>query len=320
MLKIYSVHSRAPEPWQPGVAPTDSAVWLDLIDPTDEERRQADQILGTTIPTRGQTSAIELSSRLISTETALRVNIPSFVRTEGAHGPTTPLGFVLTPDRLATVRYADSLSFDNVAKAFNGTGGDALKSSTDIFVALIESIVDVAADRIEFIAGELSKLSQAVFSEETDRRQLLRTALFKVGNMQRQITQIRGALLGVSRVVTYLCEVSPSWITSELHARFKSIHADIGSLDEFDQQLAERLQFVLDAVLGFINNDQNDIMRVLTIVSVATVPPMILAGIWGMNFKSIPEYDWPHGYAFGLSMIILSALVPLIAFKWKKWL
>ena len=85
-------------------------------------------------------------------------------------------------------------------------------------------------------------------------------------------------------------------------------------MSEFQQQLNDRLQFMLDAVLGFINNDQNDIIKVLTIVSVVTVPPMILAGIWGMNFKSIPEYDWPHGYAFALSMIVLSMLIPLIWF------
>ena len=72
-------------------------------------------------------------------------------------------------------------------------------------------------------------------------------------------------------------------------------------------------------MLGFINNDQNDIMKVLTVITVVTIPPMILAGIWGMNFKSIPEYDWPHGYAFGLTMIGLSMLLPLLYFKWKKW-
>jgi magnesium transporter len=94
----------------------------------------------------------------------------------------------------------------------------------------------------------------------------------------------------------------------------------MSSLSEFQQQLSDRLQFMLDAVLGFINNDQNDIMRVLTIVSVVTVPPMILAGIWGMNFKSIPEYNWAHGYAFGLSMIVLSMVLPLVWLKIKKWL
>ena len=121
-------------------------------------------------------------------------------------------------------------------------------------------------------------------------------------------------------MVAYLCECGTPWVDAKLHGQFKIVQADIGSLSEYNQQVSERLQFLLDAVLGFINNQQNDIMRILTIVSVATVPPMILAGIWGMNFKSIPEYNWPHGYAFGLSMILLSMVLPLIWFKLKRWL
>ena len=318
MLKIYPSKSGAAQAPDPSAARSESPVWIDLINPSEEERRQAGELLGSELPTREQTSAIELSSRLSNSQNALRVNIPSFVRTEGEHGPSTPVGFVLTPTLLATVRYADSLAFDNVASSFGKAVGPM--GGTDVFIHLFESIVDVAADRIESIAGELSTLSQAVFSEDSGRRGLLRAALFKVGKMQRQINQIRSALLGVSRVVIYLCDAPPAFINKTLQSQLNTIHADIGSLNEFHQQLSERLQFILDAVLGFINNDQNDIMRVLTIVSVATVPPMILAGIWGMNFKYIPEYNWPHGYAFGLTMIVVSMIIPLIAFRIKKWL
>lgn len=294
-----------------------STLWLDMIDPNEEERRRASQLLDAALPTREETSAIELSSRFSCSESVLRVNIPSFVRTEGDHGTSTPLGFILTSKLLATIRYAPSLAFDKVAKQISRSD---VHDSTDAFLALIESIVDVGADRIEGLASDLSTLSQSVFTDDRNHRRLLRNALLKVGTMQRQMTQIRSALLGVSRVVTYLCEGAPSWMNEKSHARFKTVHADIGSLSEFDQQLSERLQFLLDAVLGFINNDQNDIMRVLTVFSVATVPPMILAGIWGMNFKSIPEYDWPHGYAFGLGMIVLSMILPLLLFKLKKWI
>ena len=200
------------------------------------------------------------------------------------------------------------------------SGADALRSGTDVFIALIEGIVDVAADRLEELGNKLSNLSEQVFTDSREARSKLRRALLEVGLMQRQVTQIRSAMLGVSRVIIYLCDSAPPWIDPQLHGRFRAIQGDISSLSEFQQQLNDRLQFMLDAVLGFINNDQNDIMKVLTIVSVVTVPPMILAGIWGMNFKSIPEYDWPHGYAFGLSMIVLSMLIPLIWFKSKKWL
>jgi magnesium transporter len=184
----------------------------------------------------------------------------------------------------------------------------------------MDGIADVAADRLETLGNNLSNLSEAVFSEDLSERRFLRSALLQVGKMQRQVTQIRSAMLGVSRVIVYLCDSPPRWIESEMQKQFRSIQVDIVSLGEFQQQLSDRLQFMLDAVLGFINNDQNDIMKVLTIVSVVTVPPMILAGIWGMNFKSIPEYNWAHGYAFGLTMIVLSMALPLTWFKLKKWL
>jgi magnesium transporter len=291
-------------------------IWFDLLDPSEEERHKVEAVLGAKLPMRNQISAIELSSRLRSDDQILRLNIPGFVRAECGQGALTPLGFVLTPTLLVSVRYADSIAFNHVARLAKDT---PLHDSVDTFVTLIEAIVNVAADRMETISGELSKLSRAVFSDNRDQRHMLRSALFKVGSLQRQITQIRMATLGVSRVVLYLSEVATPWIGAKQHEQFKTFHADIGSLTEFDQQLSDRLQFLLDAVLGFINNDQNDIMKVLTIVSVVTIPPMILAGMWGMNFKSIPEYDWPHGYAFALTMLTISVIVPLLWFKWKKW-
>jgi magnesium transporter len=318
MLKIYSQSSTSPQVWRPGSDPTSAPLWIDLIDPSEEERQHAASLLGTKIPTRDETSALELSSRLRSSKSELRLNVPSFIRTHDTRGPMTPLGFILTPNMLASVRYAESLSFDQVAANMNGE--DAPKNGIDVFIALMQEIVDVAADRLEDLGNKLSSLSEIVFIDSRGARSWLRSALLQVGVMQRQVNQIRAAMLGLSRIITYLCDSAPHWIDSQLHGDFREIQADIGSLNEFQQQLNDRLQFMLDAVLGFINNDQNDIMKVLTIVSVVTVPPMILAGIWGMNFKSIPEYNWAHGYAFGLSMIALSMLVPLIWFKTKKWL
>ena len=318
MLKIYSNNTPLPQVWQPGRETIPNPNWIDLINASDEEREHAAGLLGAKLPTRDEVSAIELSGRFSSANSVLRLNIPLFVRTEGTKGPMTPLGFVLTPKMLASVRYAESVSFNQVGALM--TGPDAPRSATDVLVALMEGIVNVDADRLEDLGNKLYNLSEQVFTESREARTRLRRALLEVGLMQRQVTQIRSAILGVSRVIVYLCESAPTWIDSQLQGQFHAIQADISSLSEFQQQLNDRLQFMLDAVLGFINNDQNDIIKVLTIVSVVTVPPMILAGIWGMNFKSIPEYDWPHGYAFGLTMIVLSMLIPLIWFKSKKWL
>jgi magnesium transporter len=296
---------------------TSIPIWLDLTDPDDVERARAQALLGHTLPTRERISAIAQSDRLRSDTNILCLNIPAFVRAESGQGAMTPLGFVLTPELLATVRYAESAAFTQVGQIIGKT--DAPATSVDVFIALIEAIVDVSADRMQQLSGELSGLSRAVFSEHRDQRRLLRNALLKVGAMQRQMVQLRSSMLGMSRVVAYLREIAPAWLGDKARDHLRVVQTDIGSLTEFDQQLSDRIQFLLDAVLGFINNDQNDIMKVLTIVSVVTIGPMTLAGIWGMNFKSIGEYDWPHGYAMALTVMAVSIVVPLIIFRWKKW-
>jgi magnesium transporter len=298
--------------------PSAAPLWLDLLDPSAEERSQAEALLGAKLPTRDQTSALELSSRMRAAESVLHVNLPAFVRAEQGQGVMTPLAFVLKPQQLACIRYADSLAFNAVDQLMRGA--NAPQASIDLFVTLIETIVNVGADRLQEIADEVSRQSRAIFSESRDHARQLRGALFRVGRMQRQVTQVRQAMLGTVRIVTWLRDAAPGWFGPDAHARLCTVHADIGALTEFDQQLNDRIQFLLDAVLGFINNYQNDIMKVLTVITVVTIPPMILAGIWGMNFKSIPEYDWAHGYAFGLTMIAMSMLLPLAWFKWKRWL
>jgi magnesium transporter len=110
-----------------------------------------------------------------------------------------------------------------------------------------------------------------------------------------------------------------SFTEGEADARFETIRRDIASLDEFETRLSENVQFLLDAALGLISIEQNNVFRVLTVVSVVGVPPTLIASMYGMNFKHMPELDWIYGYPYGLSLITLSALVPIVFFKIKGW-
>lgn len=292
-------------------------VWLDLVAPDDEERAHAADLLGRELPTRDQVSSLALSNRVRASDQSLCVNIPGFVRGDHGRGVMTPLGIVLTPALLVTLRYAASPAFDRLAHG--AAQSTAPMSSIDVFVALFESVAETAVDRMQVLSNDLSKLSREVFSDSKTHSQMLRGVLFQIGAIQRQLTQLRAAMLGVQRGLAHLCEDAPAWIDHAHVARLHVVLSDLGSLAEFDNQMDDKVQFLLDATLGFINNDQNDIIRVLTVASVVTIPPMILAGIWGMNFKSIGEYNWEHGYAFAWSMIVLSMLLPLAWFKWKRW-
>jgi magnesium transporter len=110
----------------------------------------------------------------------------------------------------------------------------------------------------------------------------------------------------------------PALASCHLHAA-RSLRQDLRSLSEYQDQLANKVQFVLDALVGLIGIAQNDVFRVLTIVSIVGIPPTLMAGIYGMNFKHMPELDWPLGYPFGWAVIIVSALIPAIWFKVKGW-
>ena len=315
MLTTYPEQSR--KPGRDGGAAVDGAIWLDLVDPSDEDRKRAAARLGADLPTRDQMSSIELSSRVRVGDDMLRINIPAFARGDGGQGTLTPLGVVLSPSLLVTLRYAESPAFERLARTVAAEKQPV--SSVDAFVTLFESVASTAATHMQELSGELSQLSRETFSDRVGHSGMLRGVLFQIGRIQRHVTQIRAALLGVQRGLSHLCDTAPKWIGRDHLTRLQVALSDLKSLGEFDQQLDDKMQFLLDAALGFINNDQNDIMKVLTIVSVVTIPPVILAGIWGMNFKSIHEYDWPHGYIFALTLIVLSMLLPLAWFKWKKW-
>ena len=301
----------------PNGAAQTHAVWADLLDPTPEELRQTASRLGAALPPREEISSIELSKRMRSSPEMLSINLPAFARAEAGQGMMTPLGIVVTPDLLVTTRYAESEAFKRLAASVSAAA-PAL-TSIDAFVLLFETIVSTASDRMQRLSGELSEISRETFSDTRGHSQRLRGVLFRIGRIQRQVTQIRSASLGVQRGLMHLCDAAPAWLQKDHLGRLRIALEDVHALAEFDQQLDDKVQFLLDAALGFINNDQNDIIRVLTIASVVTIPPMILAGIWGMNFKSIPEYDWPHGYVYALATIVLSMILPLAWFKWKKW-
>lgn len=292
-------------------------LWIDLVDPTADERERAAKALGAELPTRREVSSIVMSTRLRTEEELLRIGIPGFVRADAGQGEMTPLGVLLTPRLLVTLRYADSMAFDRLSRDVAREAAPA--SSVDAFVTLFETVAQTAGDRMETIAAELSKLSRSVFADHSVHSHALRHVLFAVGAAQRELAQIRTAMLGVQRGLSHLCEVAPKWVGKAQVARLKAVESDLKALSHFDQQMDDKVQFLLDATLGFINIEQNDLIKFLTIASVVTIPPMILAAIWGMNFKSIPEYAWTHGYAFAWAMIVLSIGLPLAWFRWKKW-
>jgi magnesium transporter len=295
------------------------AVWIDLKSPTEEERARVEQATGLKVPSREDVSAIEASSRLQRLGKALHLSTPLLAVGEVSH--LSPVGVVLTAERLVTVRFDGFGAFD---MAMGHAEEDAQISSLGVFTCLFESIVDKVADALEECGAELDQVSRAVFHQKrrrhADKTELFqRQTLSRVGRVGERASQIRDVLLGVGRIVPFVLEVGHGKESEPIVARLKAVRQDIASLNDYEAHLAGKVQFLLDAVLGFITISQNDIFKVLTVASIVGIPPTLMAGVYGMNFKNMPELNWTWGYPFGWAMIILSALIPLAWFKWKGW-
>jgi len=299
-------------------------IWIDLLNPTDDEKSSVERILEIEIPSEAALNEIEASSRLISRNDHLYLSSSAVRVDEHGEAHLTPVGFVVGPHVLVTIRFAASSVFDAVRDRVRAN--DELATGMDVFVALLEAIVDRGADVLEHLAATSDVLSRRVFKGglvrsrrpvRSSRR--LREALENVGMMAETLARARDVLLGVQRVASFAGGANSEWITEVAKKRLESISKDVASLSDYESRLSDKIQLLLDATLGFINIQQNDLFKILTIVSVVGVPPTILVGIWGMNFKNMPELSWTLGYPLAWLAVIASGLIPLLWFKWRGW-
>ena len=323
MLTIYRDRTGSARSSQAAKLPNE-VIWLDLLNPTEDEKAFVEQRTGLRVPTLEQISEIETSSRLIVDHDVIYLSTPLVAQADTDDYQPSSAGFILSRNVLITVRFAETATFKAVADRVRAD--ESLRSSAGVFTALMEGLVDRGADVLERLAAELNKISKSVFRGNLNRRrntmranELLRRALRDVGTIGDRLSLARDVFLGLGRIVPFVLALKYDWIIAEFGSRLEGVDKDVASLNAFEEHLSNKVQFLLDAVLGFINIAQNDLFKILTIVSVVGIPPTVVAGIYGMNFKFMPELNWAWGYPFGIAMIVLSTIIPLIWFKWRGW-
>jgi magnesium transporter len=306
-----------------------NVVWIDLFNGDAAEVDFIERATGLHVPTLMELSEIESSSRLRVEMDALYLSTPIVFRTEFGEPVTTSVGFVLRHDLLITIRFTDLKVFRRFAESAAKPGA-VHPSSAGVFIGLLEAIVDRMADVLEGIGVDLDAVSKRIFRadsaktstrrrparEDADLREILR----KIGRAGDLTSKIRDSLLGFGRMVPYVVSLGANWLSAEVKPHLETVRQDIVSLNDYDTHLTNNVQLLLDATLGLINIEQNNIIKVLTIVSVVGVPPTLVASMYGMNFKHMPELDWAWGYPYGLTLIALSAILPLLWFKLRGWL
>ena len=328
---LYANNGTAPRhALEPAPHVADPAVWFDLMDPSDAERGVVERLTGLRVPSREDVSEIESSSRLYTEGGAFYFSMPYSLLGDDGRTRVLPVGFVLSDTHLLTLRYAVLPAFETFTERFaqggaaGGVAGGAV-SSAEAFVGLLEAIVDRVADVLERVATHLDGLSKRTFGDGARERnthradQKLRACLVEVGRCGDTLGNLRDTVLALGRIAAYAQQARTEWSPPGLVPRLATLRQDIGSLNDYDQQLSNKVSFLLDAVLGFISIEQNNGVRVLTVVSVVGIPPTFVVGLYGMNFKNMPEYDWAYGYQYGWGLILLSVIVPLVWVRIKGW-
>jgi magnesium transporter len=302
-----------------------NAVWIDLQEPTPAESEHVRRITGLHVPTEREVDEIEMSSRLAVRNNAIYLSIPVIARRDEM---TTGVaaGFVLSPERLLTVRFAPNFVFDHYASTLTQEGVPH-ESAPHLLIGLLEAYVDREADLLEQIRHDFERISHTIFAPGTMRGTgrktedaLLRQTLGELGRIGDMNSHIRETLVAISRVPPFLQSTAADWLPKDLEPRLATLRQDVTSISDFGTHLTDKQQFLLDATLGFINIAQNDVMKVMAIASVVGIPPVLVVGVYGMNFKFMPELEWAWGYAYAWAVIILSTLIPMAMFRWRKWI
>jgi magnesium transporter len=224
---------------------------------------------------------------------------------------------------LLTIRFAKSIACEKVIKEL----GDADNIDPAFaFVRLLEELVDRVADLLEGTVRDLDEASHVIFRPDAKgvrlarEAELLRRLMIRTGRTSERMARVQYSLVCLDRIAKFTVDRARDWITPELPSRLQTVSSDIASLVQFAEALVNRVQLLQDAATAIINIDQNEVVKVLTVASVVGIPPVVVVGIYGMNFKNIPELNWAWGYPFAVALAIITALVPLAWFRWKKWI
>lgn len=306
-----------------GVANLPAILWADIVHPTTEDAAQVAALLGIDIPTLPEMQEIEPSARLYEEAGAQFLTVPIVVGLDGDAPRLAPVTFILGAASLVTVRHADAAPFEQViARRLRANGATTAET---LMLDLIEAIVDRVADVLERSALHCDAVSREVFARkaagggpESPARDL-ESMLGRIGHEGDLLTQLRECLVGLARMLSYRSARSDNG-ARETRARLKTIQRDVQALTDHASSLSGKINFLLDATLGLINLEQNQIIKIFTVAAVAFLPPTLIASIYGMNFDLMPELRWQFGYPFAIGLMILSSILPFAYFRKRGWL
>ena len=301
----------------------EAALWIDLVNPTKDEEARVERMLGIEIPTREELGEIELSSRVYSEDGAHFLTATVIHQADTPAPQTTTITFILTEKRLVTVRYAEPKAFP-IFLSRAGKGETTCGGAMAIMVGILEAVIDRQADLVERLQLETEKAASTVFDLKGGsgtRQRRYDVVLKQLGKAGETASKARESLLSLERVLTYMTHLGNTRREDDsVRRRIKTETRDVVALSDHITYLSGRQTFMLEAVIGMVSIEQNQIIKLFSVAAVMLMPPTLVASVYGMNFKHMPELEWQLGYPFALLLMVLGAVLPFFYFKRKGWL
>jgi magnesium transporter len=301
----------------------DGTIWADMLTPTAEEDRAVESAFGIMVPTREEMVEIEPSSRLYI-ENGVRYMTATLICHSDTETPkTTVVSFILGNGRLVTVRYDEPRPFAMLASRLT-RACQSTANGESVLIDLLDAIIDRCADILERIGGDVDRVSQSIFERESTAEHSLksfREILKDIGKKGDLNSKVRESLVSIGRLVLFLAnEAEGLRLQKDQRSLVKSMQRDVSSLTDHASYLSNKVTFLLDAILGMVNLEQSNVIKIFSVAAVVLLPPTMVASIYGMNFRHMPELEWTFGYPLALTLMLASAILPYAFFKWRKWL
>lgn len=328
MLQVYCIendHLRQVDV-QPGTPLPAGALWIDLLNPTDEEDKATETWAGAEIPTNEDMLEIEESSRFYTEGGVQYLTVPVLHALDKDNRDVAPVSFVLSDKMLVTVRYSAPKAIDLYAARVIKPGNGLVSAGCDgktVMLGIIEVVTDRLADILEGVTEEIDTASKTIFHRPANTRPMstkeFRRILTRIGAQGTFLSKVRESLSGIRRLVAYVTATTMVG-KDRKNTRIKSLDRDAQSLENYVDFLSNKITFLLDTIVGLITVEQSAIIKIFSVAAVIFMPPTLIASIYGMNFHFMPELDDRWGYPMALGIMVLSAALPLYYFRKKGWL
>ena len=291
-------------------------IWIDVVDPDDEELAWIKEAYGVALPELEDLGDLEASARYFEGEDENIHIRTDFLLAEDDASRNVRVAFVLAKDVLFSIHDEDLPVFRLVRLRARMRAG-SVRNAKDVLMDLYATDAEYSADSIEEIYERLEEASKRVLAENvTD--EAAADVLETIAREEDLNGRIRRNVMDTRRAISFL--MRSQMLSAEQQDEARQIMRDIDSLENHTAFLFDKINFLMDATVGFININQNKIIKLFSVVSVGLMPPTLIASIYGMNFKFMPELDWAAGYPWALGLMVVSALLPLAYFRKKGWL